>query len=282
MPRRPPAAVAGEQDVACGEAPPMQHVESWSATKFEHRRGTWRASRNRRYMRPASRLIGDLVAAWYQERLSRNALGDLLDLGCGDVPLYGLYRDRVSSVTCVDWADSPLAVRHVDHLFDLNEPIPLAGESFDTVVLSDVLEHLYEPKRALREVGRLLRPGGLLLMNVPFMYGLHGQPHDHFRYTRFSLGKMLSEAGLRVELIEEVGGGPDILYDLVARFLSGVPVVGQPAAGVLHSFWSSMRRLRPLRYAVNKTRGVIPYGYVAQAEKPRGPLAAAPVDERLQ
>ena len=143
--------------------------------------------------------------------------GDLVDLGCGTAPHRVWYEGRVSSVTRVDWPGSPHDVGHVDVLADLNERLPLESESADTVILTSVLEHLRSPQTALAEVRRILRPQGVALIQVPFLYHVHEAPHDYFRYTRFGLDEPLQSAGLRVVAGEAYGNLAAVLVDLGAK-----------------------------------------------------------------
>ena len=143
--------------------------------------------------------------------------GDLVDLGCGTAPHRVWYEGRVSSVTRVDWPGSPHDVAHVDVLADLNERLPLESESADTVILTSVLEHLRSPQTALAEVRRILRPQGVALIQVPFLYHVHEAPHDYFRYTRFGLDELLQSAGLRVVAGEAYGNLAAVLVDLGAK-----------------------------------------------------------------
>ena len=64
-----------------------------------------RESRHREVAR-GSRLVGDIVAVVYAQRLGSCARGALLDLGCGEAPLHGIYRTLVTNITCIDWAGS--------------------------------------------------------------------------------------------------------------------------------------------------------------------------------
>jgi SAM-dependent methyltransferase len=108
----------------------------------------------------------------------------LLDLGCGKVPFYARYREYVSETVCVDWSNSLHGNGHVDAECDLTQELPFADASFDTILLSDVLEHIPAPERLWREMARLLKPGGELLSSVPFFYWLHEEPYDYYRYTK--------------------------------------------------------------------------------------------------
>jgi SAM-dependent methyltransferase len=77
--------------------------------------------------------------------------------------------------------------------------LPFRDGSFDTVVLFDVLEHLGKPNDALREIARLLRPGGSALLSVPFLYPIHDAPHDFQRLTPHGLRRDVELAGLQIE-----------------------------------------------------------------------------------
>jgi SAM-dependent methyltransferase len=119
-------------------------------------------------------------------------------MGCGHVPLYGTYRDLVQENICIDWANNLHTRIHLDYALDLGGKLPFQDGSFDTVLLTDVLEHLPEPQDAMGEVGRILRWVGKLIIGVPFFYWIHEQPHDYHRYTEFALRRMCHLSGLSV------------------------------------------------------------------------------------
>ncbi len=73
--------------------------------------------------------------------------------------------------------------------------LPFPDMTFDTVVAFQVLEHLPEPKLALEEMFRVLRPEGTLLLTTPFMWGIHEAPYDFYRYTPYGLTYLLETAG---------------------------------------------------------------------------------------
>ena len=88
--------------------------------------------------------------------------------------------------------------RNVD-LVGVAERLPLADASCDGVVLMAVLEHVRDAERTLSEARRVLKPGGRLLVDVPFMQGFHASPHDYRRYTEPGLREAVERLGFEVE-----------------------------------------------------------------------------------
>jgi SAM-dependent methyltransferase len=250
----------------------MKEAERWRPSKYVLERGRLRASRSRQHVAAGSWLVTDLVAAQYDAALREHCRGDVLDLGCGAAPLYGHYRRFARSVTCVDWPGSAHDTRHADVLCDLDAPLPLPGDSFDTVILSDVLEHLYDPRQVISEIRRLLRPGGKLLMSAPFMYGLHERPHDYYRYTRHTLERMARDAGFEVLVLRELGGGPEVVADVTAKLLSRVRVLGPSLASLVQRScrWWSRTRLGARASAATAGQFPLEYFLVAQRRELRG------------
>jgi hypothetical protein len=106
---------------------------------------------------------------------------------------------------------------------------------------------------------------------VPFLYWLHAEPYDFYRYTRHGLRALVEQAGLRLLLLEEVGGGPDVVVDIVAKHLAQVPHLGRALARALQQLalqaTGSPRVRRALRPSVQR----FPLGYFLVAERPAEP-----------
>jgi SAM-dependent methyltransferase len=122
--------------------------------------------------------------------------GDVLDVGCGCKP----YRALVPAAryTGLD-VDTPFTrkVGAADVFYDGTKfPLPDAG--FDGVLCSQVLEHVFTPDAFLGEIRRVLRPGGVLVLAVPFMWDEHEQPQDFGRYSSFGLRALLERSGFEI------------------------------------------------------------------------------------
>lgn len=236
----------------------MSTTRTWKPSKYEKYRGKWRASRTS--VPVASRIIADLQVTAYERALQQHARGSLIDLGCGKAPLTGIYAPLVSTFHWADWCTSPHAPSNLDFEVDLSNPLPIQDSAYDTVLLSDVLEHLPEPARLLREIKRILRPGGRLIVGVPFLYWVHEEPHDHFRFTKYQLEHLGRTAELDIEEITELGGALDVWADLSAKVCSAI---WKPLALAPYTLRSAALLLPAVRRLNSRTSSRFPLAYLA-------------------
>lgn len=239
----------------------MKNQNLWTPTKFDKKNGSLIASRNEAHVSVGSRFVTGITAEFYASEIPKSVSGTLLDLGCGKAPLYIAYSEYANSVICVDWEATVSTTSHLDHNCDLNEGIPLADDTVDTIILSDVLEHIYEPKSLCKEMQRVLRPGGRLIGNVPFHYWIHAAPHDYHRYTRFALLRYLTDAGFGDIRIQESGGVLDVLTDIFCKLLPKIPLVGKSISKGLHTSSNWFRSTRLWRRHFSATKEKFPLGY---------------------
>jgi SAM-dependent methyltransferase len=129
--------------------------------------------------------------------------GRLLDVGCGNKPYEAMFRDRVETHLGCDLVQS--SDRRVDVRCPATE-LPFRDGSFDTVLATQVVEHVADPARMVAEAARVLRPGGVLVLSGPMYWPLHEEPHDYFRFTRHGFRRLVEEAGLRVREVRANGG----------------------------------------------------------------------------
>jgi SAM-dependent methyltransferase len=248
----------------------MKNVERWQPSKYALDGGRLRASRDAREVGIASRLVTDTVATLYAEWVPRCVRGRLIDLGCGKVPLYATYHPYVDEVVCVDWENSLHKNPHLDREVNLNEPLPFADGEFDSIILSDVLEHVAAPESLFREMTRILSPGGRILLNVPFLYGIHEEPHDYYRYTEHALRRFVETSGLRLLSLETLGGSLEVAADITAKHLQRLPVVGGPLAQLVQGCVALFRQTRAGRMLSARSAKAFPLGYFVVAEKGGG------------
>jgi SAM-dependent methyltransferase len=128
--------------------------------------------------------------------IADHARGRVLDIGCAD----GWASKVLSECEYVglDYPNTASALYGTSpQVFADGAFLPFLSSSFETVLLLEVLEHVRNPEKVLKEISRVLKPSGKLLISVPFLYPLHDSPHDYRRYTAPGLVQILTEAGLR-------------------------------------------------------------------------------------
>jgi SAM-dependent methyltransferase len=124
--------------------------------------------------------------------------GTVLDVGCAEskprafLPSGATYIGLDYYSTAMDWYDTRPDV------FGDAQALPFAESSIDHALLLDVIEHIPEPDMSLAELHRVLKPGGSLVLQVPFLYPLHDEPLDFHRWTRHGLRRAAAKHGFSV------------------------------------------------------------------------------------
>jgi SAM-dependent methyltransferase len=123
--------------------------------------------------------------------------GRTLDVGCGHKP----YQQFMASSEYVGLEiDTPAnrEKKKADSFYD-GKRFPFDDFSFDSVICNQVFEHVFNPDEFLDEIKRVLKPGGSVLLTVPFVWDEHEQPYDYGRYSSFGLKHVLERHGLLVQ-----------------------------------------------------------------------------------
>lgn len=245
----------------------MKNINEWQPSKYVYRKGYLIASRDPKEVNIGSRLITEIIAEIYNNILQTHAKGKLLDLGCGRVPLYSAYKNYITDNTCVDWHNTFHKNCHLDFECDITKKLPFEENYFDTIILSDVLEHIPQPECLWVEMSRILAKNGKIIVNVPFYYWLHEQPHDYYRYTEFALRRFVETCGLRLVQIFAIGGVPEIMTDIFAKNICQIPMIGNSLA--IFSQWITLSFIKTnLGEKVSTATGKdFPLGYFLIAEK---------------
>jgi SAM-dependent methyltransferase len=131
--------------------------------------------------------------------------GWLLDAGAGEC----IYRHDFThgKYVSIDFGKGDLHWDYgdLDIIGDLHY-IPIAPNRIDAILCIQVLEHVADPGAVLKELHRILKPGGALYVTAPQGWCEHQPPHDYFRFTSFALRKLFKDAGFDITYIEPIGG----------------------------------------------------------------------------
>lgn len=150
--------------------------------------------------------------------------GAVLDVGAGNQPYreFVLARKNVSSYTALDLADNGAYARG-EVLWD-GVRMPFKECYFDTAMATEVLEHCPEPLITLGEIHRVLKPSGVFFLTVPFLWPLHDAPNDEFRYTPWSLERLLLQAGFTDIKLWPTGGWNAALVQSIGLYTRRAPM----------------------------------------------------------
>jgi SAM-dependent methyltransferase len=136
---------------------------------------------------------------------SRYLQGRLIDIGCGSKPYTKLLSPYIRQHVGVDHESTLHDKSHID-LFGTAYKIPAEDNAFDSALCTSVLEHLEEPEQALRECRRVLKTGGIALYSAPFIWHLHEEPRDFFRFSKYGLTYLFEKAGFEVLELQALSG----------------------------------------------------------------------------
>lgn len=152
--------------------------------------------------------------------------GVLLDVGCGQMPYKELLTSSTTNVTNyigLDISDNPVHKNNPDIVW-IDGQIPLDEESVDCVICTEVLEHCPDPEKVIHEMYRVLKPSGHLFFTIPFLWPLHEVPYDEYRYTPFSIERLLKSSGFINLRIEALGGWNASLAQMLGLWVRRSPM----------------------------------------------------------
>lgn len=172
-------------------------------------------------------LIYSILDPEIEDALKKYATGRMLDVGCGVKPYLETARPYVVEHVGLD-QDVTIHDRSNVDLSGSACGIPADDHSFDTVLCTEVLEHIEDPGLALAEACRVLKPGGYGIYTVPLFWHIHEEPRDFYRYTRFGLEHLFEKSGFEVVGIKALSGfvvtfAQELVYFLL-KFRRGGPI----------------------------------------------------------
>lgn len=143
------------------------------------------------------------------EAALKYAKGDLIDIGCGRMPYRKAIEPKVEKYIGLDHPSISKFYqpdKKPDILADITKKLPIKNSSFDTVLMLQVMEYLQDPQRAIDNIEKILKPGGVVIISSPFLYPLHDIPFDKIRLTDTFLKNVIQNSGLKIIKINIQGG----------------------------------------------------------------------------
>ena len=171
----------------------------------------------------------------------------VLDVGCGDRP----YEQLLSGAAEIVGFDVP-GNPHAD-LHGSIDALPVEDASFDVVLCLQVLEHVPDPAAAVRELRRVVRPGGRVLLSTHGIYPFHPNPEDLWRWTHDGLDRLFRDNGDWSSITVRPGAGTAATVSMLMAHLidllfkrAGMRVLGAPIVAVLNLAGEALDRAIPL------------------------------------
>ena len=163
------------------------------------------------------RFLAEQVAALDSEAV-------ILDVGAGRGDFADLFQGR--AYLALEVYPYP----EVDIVCDLTHSNPFRATSLDTILLMNVLEHVYDTHALLASLAEMLKPDGVILIAIPFLVKMHQEPVDFVRYTHHALERMGADHGLALELLE--------------GFYDPISLLGEGAGNLKHAVLPGLRGFR--------------------------------------
>ena len=127
--------------------------------------------------------------------------GKALDLGAGSAKYREIIKEKATEYITLDMMPGP----NIDVVSDVLN-MPFSDETFDTVISTQVLEHVEKPWIMVKEIRRVLKKGGACILTAPFITPYHADPKDYFRYTTEGLKSLFESEGFRIIECFSYGG----------------------------------------------------------------------------
>lgn len=158
--------------------------------------------------------------------------GELMDFGCGAKPYRSLFT--VDKYVGVDYESPghPHLNEEIDVYYD-GKHIPFEDEHFDAVFTSEVFEHIFNLDEIIKEINRVMKTGGIILMTCPFSICEHEVPNDYARYTSFALKYFFEKNGFEIIHQDKTGNSVEVVFQLwtmyihqhILPYIKNIPVV---------------------------------------------------------
>ncbi|HMG68837.1 MAG TPA: class I SAM-dependent methyltransferase [Chitinophagaceae bacterium] len=166
------------------------------------------------------------------KKYSPQLTGRMLDFGCGSKPYKSLFTN-VSEYIGLDYESEGHAHTNesIDVMYD-GKKIPFPDDYFDSVLSSEVFEHIFNLEEIIPEISRVMKKQAKILITCPFVWQEHEIPVDYARYTQFALKYLLERKGFRILAQDKTGDFTMAIYQMRMvyineHFIPAIPLLGR-------------------------------------------------------
>jgi len=200
------------------------------------------------------------------EALTEHELsGNVIDLGgTGRAEYAGFLKGNFKRLSVnLDKNSNP------DFIADLENKLTFESNKYDGALLINVLEHIYHAHQLISETYRILKPGGTVVVTIPYIMAIHPSPRDYYRFSEDALRSMFGEAGFSHIAIKPIGSGVFIArHMLLSRLIPNklqliTEYPTRMLSQLLDKIWTATAHLLKKKY----TPADYPLGYILVAKK---------------
>ena len=165
-----------------------------------------------------------------------NLKGKILDFGCGAKPYKSLFINAVEYIGLdIENEGHSHEKEEIDVYYD-GKIIPFENEHFDSIFSSEVFEHVFDIDPILDEINRVLKPGGKILISLPFAWNEHEIPNDFGRYTSFGIIHLLEKHGFEIIRLTKSGHFAAVLAQFIPLYIYELIVTKNKYLNLLLNF----------------------------------------------
>lgn len=158
--------------------------------------------------------------------------GRLLDVGCGNKP----YKDLFTVSEYIGLEIASAQHSQADCFYN-GKRFQFGNDAFDSIICNQVVEHVFNPDEFFEELRRVLKPGGYLLLTVPFVWDEHEQPNDYARYSSYGISFMLEKHGFKLEYSQKTLNDIRVFFQLINLYIYKKTLTKYAYVNLLSSFF---------------------------------------------
>ncbi|RXK00105.1 SAM-dependent methyltransferase [Arcobacter sp. CECT 8986] len=190
--------------------------------------------------------------------ISTKFYGKVLDVGGKKDNKRGIFRPPLDTVVSWEYLNIDEST-NPDYSCSADN-IPVDDNTFDIIILAEVVEHLENPIDVLQECYRVLKKDERIIITIPFLNALHADPYDFQRWTDVKIENELSKIGFKNINIQPMGGKAAVIYDLLNFSQT-------PSSFKTRIFRKILQMISSIFKILDKPNRFITTGYLIEAKK---------------